>query len=313
MIIALSLNGKYLEELKSKSSEIDKRAEEKWPGCGWIIELRKMSEIDVLSSDETLKKINEGKLDPKEVLVLQEEGLLENALLKAGCTPWINFCLESPLYASQFYAHIDEFREKFMHSMYFDWRENKKTQPVYFPSFSEHDLMPPEPWEGRKFINCIMSNKWERDGGPNSLHPARLNLLNSLLGRPGFELYGRGWGNAWMDLEIGFKAAIQRSYKYSICYENYVKPGYITEKVIHSLVAGSIPVYLGAPDVWDYVPENLFIDARGLTPQEIWDKCQNLPDDKAKEMIQAGQRWLKTEGLDFSYSRFAKRVLNLVP
>jgi len=41
-------------------------------------------------------------------------------------------------------------------------------------------------------------------------------------------------------------------YKFVICCENKLVPGYITEKIISAYLAGAIPIYLGAPDIQDY-------------------------------------------------------------
>lgn len=58
-------------------------------------------------------------------------------------------------------------------------------------------------------------------------------------------------------------------YKFSICYENAQSiPGYITEKIFDSLAAGCIPVYWGAPNILDYVPEVCFVDRRKYTSLE---------------------------------------------
>lgn len=54
-----------------------------------------------------------------------------------------------------------------------------------------------------------------------------------------------------------------RNYKYSLCYENARDiSGYITEKIFDSFFAGCVPIYLGAPNVTDYIPPDTFIDKR---------------------------------------------------
>ncbi len=312
MVIVLSLNSRELEELIPLNSDADRATEERWQGCGWLLELRRQSEIEILTSLQAKERITAGVLEPTECLVLQEEDK-DHGLFELGCIPWLNFCLESPLYTRQFYAHIDAYRDRFMHSMYFDWKDHKKTQPVYFPSFGEGEIMIPEPLEHREFMTCIMSNKFGGQEVENSLMKSRLDALNCFLNRPGFHLYGRGWAESAFCLEVGFKTPILRNSRFTLCYENYSMPGYVTEKAIHALVAGSIPVYLGAPDIEFYLPSDLFIDARHKTPEAIWRECHTLPNVVAKDMIQAGQSWLKTDGAAFTYRSFAKRVLDLLP
>jgi hypothetical protein len=50
------------------------------------------------------------------------------------------------------------------------------------------------------------------------------------------------------------------SYNFNICLENSRFNGYVTEKITHSLIARCIPIYIGAPDVSNYIPKELFID-----------------------------------------------------
>jgi alpha(1,3/1,4) fucosyltransferase len=51
-------------------------------------------------------------------------------------------------------------------------------------------------------------------------------------------------------------------YKFSLCFENSVLKGWITEKIFDCFFAGTVPVYWGAPDIEDHVPADCFIDKR---------------------------------------------------
>jgi hypothetical protein len=51
-------------------------------------------------------------------------------------------------------------------------------------------------------------------------------------------------------------------YKFSLCFENSVLKGWITEKIFDCFFAGTVPIYWGAPDIEDHVPANCFIDKR---------------------------------------------------
>ncbi|BBB25219.1 conserved hypothetical protein [Amphritea japonica ATCC BAA-1530] len=58
-------------------------------------------------------------------------------------------------------------------------------------------------------------------------------------------------------------------YKFAICYENaQMIPGYITEKIFDCFFAGCVPVYWGAPNVTDHIPEGCFIDRRKFNSHE---------------------------------------------
>jgi len=60
-----------------------------------------------------------------------------------------------------------------------------------------------------------------------------------------------------------------RRYRFGIAYENTAWPGYVTEKIIDCFVAGVVPVYLGAPDVSDYVPPLAFWMQRAMPRRRI--------------------------------------------
>ncbi|KAJ3675193.1 hypothetical protein LUZ60_004235 [Juncus effusus] len=50
-------------------------------------------------------------------------------------------------------------------------------------------------------------------------------------------------------------------YKFVLAIENTWTESYVTEKLFYALDAGSVPIYFGAPNVWDFVPPNSIIDA----------------------------------------------------
>lgn len=58
----------------------------------------------------------------------------------------------------------------------------------------------------------------------------------------------------------GSKSRTFSQYRFALCFENSVLKGWMTEKLFDSFFAGTIPVYWGAPDVYDWVPAECFID-----------------------------------------------------
>lgn len=72
-----------------------------------------------------------------------------------------------------------------------------------------------------------------------------------------------------------------KKYKFVIAFENESIDGYVTEKLIIPLLAGSIPIYKGANDVSDYVNPKCFINVNDFDSD---DACiqyiQNLSDEE---------------------------------
>lgn len=58
------------------------------------------------------------------------------------------------------------------------------------------------------------------------------------------------------------------SYTFSICFENQILNGWVTEKIFNCFFTGTVPIYLGAPDIESYVPKECFIDMREFSDYE---------------------------------------------
>jgi hypothetical protein len=161
------------------------------------------------------------------------------------------------------------------------------------------------------------------------LHDKRLAFVE-YFGRSGrLDLFGTNWENInnlpekWRGLEevieklkptpcIDKQQVISR-YKYAICLENIAYPGYVTEKIIDCFREGVIPIYLGAPDISDFVPKESFIDLREFVSlDELNGYLEHITEGKALIMVNAARAYLKGKiGLRFSYENLAHNVMNL--
>jgi len=50
------------------------------------------------------------------------------------------------------------------------------------------------------------------------------------------------------------KIALMSTYKFCLAFENRCEEDYVSEKFFHALAAGCLPVYMGAPNIRDYLP-----------------------------------------------------------
>lgn len=78
------------------------------------------------------------------------------------------------------------------------------------------------------------------------------------------------------------KLDIIRFYKFCIAFENTLEEDYVTEKFFQPLLAGTIPVYRGAPNVAQYAPgENCYIDANQFdSPKQLAEYLLHLANDQ---------------------------------
>jgi len=70
-----------------------------------------------------------------------------------------------------------------------------------------------------------------------------------------------------------YKNDLMSKYHFGIAFENSVAPGYITEKVWDVLSVGTIPLYFGAPDILDVLPDpNSIINVKDFNgPKDLAD------------------------------------------
>jgi hypothetical protein len=317
-IIAVCFNIPNLEALICDPS-LGKR----YPGAGWMPHLVRIAldqEIIVLSGDQALKYVQHGIIDPANIDVIQEE--MNQAgfeLIALGAQASILTCLESPIFTPAFYDRVESLKAHFKHSILF----HGGTHPLYFPSFDNKDLKAPKDWSFRNFLCMVTSNKHyrmlPRHDGPSwgmalkgQLHDQRYLAIDYFKNRPGFGLYGKNWGGMFPECDI--KLDTIREYRFNLAFENGVYPGYVTEKCIDALVAGCIPVYKGAEDRCEKIPENVLINADLFDSYDQMDHyLREMSEERALRLISNAQAWLRSEeGQRFECENWARRVLELL-
>ena len=134
--------------------------------------------------------------------------------------------------------------------------------------------MPSEPAPA-VLLQSARTDQWGRD-----------TYLTELMGHLKFDSYGRFLRNREMqtpDQGEDTKMALLQKYRFTFGFENSIEDDYVTEKFFQPLLAGSVPVYYGAPNVADYAPgENSFIDASRYTPRELADLLRELSNDEGE-------------------------------
>jgi alpha(1,3/1,4) fucosyltransferase len=93
------------------------------------------------------------------------------------------------------------------------------------------------------------------------------------------------------------KRPILERYYFSICYENVMGvSGYITEKIFDSVIAGCVPVYLGAGNVQDWVPRECFIDKREFDGYPaLYAYLSGMPAEQYESHLRSMERFLASE------------------
>lgn len=188
----------------------------------------------------------------------------------------------------------------------------------FIPSIIEHTVK-----------KIVWSNYYDRLNKMNyiDLYKNRLKAIVYFSGFKDFALFGRGWDKQntlslenfnhiqkIKPLEIDDKFETLSRMKFSICFENFRFPGYITEKIFDCFFTGTIPIYLGAPNIENYVPTNCFIDASQFDSfNTLNDFIRSMPLEKIKELRENASNFLNDSRYKkFTDRYFADQVLSLI-
>ena len=126
--------------------------------------------------------------------------------------------------------------------------------------------------QGRTELCCaFVSSGINRSG--------REEYLTELMKHVDIASYGQFQNNRRLHHDAGAstKLAVMRRFTYAIAFENSIETDYVTEKMFDPLGVGTIPIYLGAPNVDEFLPgDACCIDA------------SNYPDPKALAQVMRG-------------------------
>jgi hypothetical protein len=103
-------------------------------------------------------------------------------------------------------------------------------------------------------------------------------------------------------------------YKFALCYDNQVLNGWITEKIFDCFFAGTVPVYLGAPDIETYVPKECFVDVRHFANyEELRGYLKSLDHKAIRKYKEAGRAFIESPKFrPFTKTAFTETVARIV-
>lgn len=116
---------------------------------------------------------------------------------------------------------------------------------------------------------------------------------------------------SWTRRSAPHKLDTLSRYVFAICYESSVFDGFVTEKIFDCLAAGTIPIYLGAPDVVSYVPKDCFVDRREFqTNDDLHAYLKSLSPVAISRYRDAGREYFHSSMyMPFRKEAFATQVI----
>ncbi|KAJ7553056.1 hypothetical protein O6H91_06G083200 [Diphasiastrum complanatum] len=118
--------------------------------------------------------------------------------------------------------------------------------PVGYFSWAEYDIMAPlEKKTEKSMAAAFISNC-----GANNFR------LDALVELQNLGITVDSYGSCHRNVHRGSVNKIKalQGYKFSLAFENSIEEDYVTEKYWQSLVAGTVPVVIGAPNIQDFAP-----------------------------------------------------------
>ena len=224
---------------------------------------------------------------------------------------WL-FNLEPPVYLPGIYKESVDicFGKNFV--MFDDLVDNKHYIKLHYPQPRlKMDAGIPD-FLDKKFCILIAGNK--HSNHPQELYSERKKAISFFSDLPTeeFDLFGHGWEGykKWRG-PIKRKWDVLKYYKFCICYENMKDQlGYISEKIFDCFVAGCVPIYWGASNISDYIPEKCYIDRRVFSSDsELYDFLADMDRTTYEEYLEAIREYLDSSRSQvFSIDHFIQMI-----
>jgi hypothetical protein len=135
-----------------------------------------------------------------------------------------------------------------------------------------------EPIEKTAFSNAFISSRDDKSG--------RFKYAKDLMSYMDVHSYGKFLNNRRLDDDHGIISKVYKiaTYKFSLAFENAITKDYVTEKFYQPLIMGSVPVYLGAPNIDEFAPgDHCYINVKDFrSPRVLAKYLQELGANDAR-------------------------------
>ena len=206
---------------------------------------------------------------------------------------WVDWRMESPIN----YPRLED-RELLAH---FDLTASYGQDADLYVSYldfleADEETLRSEPKPKQGTAALFMSGTGDASG--------RIGYATELMRHIEVDSFGQRLRNKRLAVDEGWptKMATIGRYKFTLAFENAIERDYVTEKFYEPLIAGSVPVYLGAPNVAELAPApDSFINVRDFeSPRALADKLGEL--DRDPDAYQAYLSW-KTRPFEARFQR----------
>ena len=195
--------------------------------------------------------------------------------------------------------------------------DGKRYIRTYLPVTAVYPEIPRISFSEKRLLVDISCNKTSVH--PRELYSERRNTIKFFDREfsSDFDLYGVGW-NSYRDTDLWNRATncnisdnfnqtyrgpvrhkwdVLPKYKFNICYENIREErDYVSQRIFDVLRCGCVPIYLGAPNIEEYVDKDAFLDRRAFASNEELAKyISTISEKEYNSFLEAGKDYLASE------------------
>ncbi len=207
----------------------------------------------------------------------------------------------------------------------FTWDDDLVDNVRYFKFNYATDLVERRPlmvskeeFREKKLVSMISGAKLVNH--PNSLYQRRLDIISwfQRFYPDEFDLWGKGWQSLGLPCyrgETSDKEATGSNYRFQFTLENAKGfKGYISEKIFDAFVSGAIPIYAGAPNVHEHIPEETYISLdKFSTLDELRSFLHSFSYDDYLEKLKNIDQFLNSSRFaQFSPRFFSERLVSFI-
>jgi len=194
--------------------------------------------------------------------------------------------------------------------------DGEKYFKFYYPVFRSQ-IPDPIGFHFKRLCTMVACNK--TSSYPNELYSKRRQVIDFFerFPCPDFDLFGKWWPRSLKTYQgpIDKKVDVLKYYKFCFAYENVEDiPGYITEKIFDCFQAGTVPIYLGAPNIEQYIPKNCMINrADFVSDQDLYEAIEKVSAAEYAEYMKNIRIFLESDLAKlYSIENFIQTVMRIL-
>lgn len=205
--------------------------------------------------------------------------------------------------------------------------DNDQYFQFFLPVTSQYPFIQNISFHEKKMLVDISSNKYSNHKDELYSERRKTILFFEKNYPKDFDLYGNGWNKFHSSYSLcnlnfhfykSYKGKVIHKwdklpyYKFAICYENiFDYKDYISQRIFDILRCKSVPIYLGAPNIDDYVDKDSFIDRRNFNSnKDLGYYLANITELEYNNFLKKGQDYLFSERFrKFLSPYFAETIL----